>query len=52
MLTGPSASGKTTSVHCFARALKQQCTQAPVISLDNFIKRAGFYPRLPAVTLD
>ena len=28
MLTGPSASGKTTSAHCIARALQQQRPQA------------------------
>ena len=47
MLTGPSASGKTTSAHCIARALQQQGTPAQVISLDNFFKGAEFYPRLP-----
>ena len=44
MLTGPSASGKTTSAHCIARALQQQGTPAQVISLDNFFKGAEFYP--------
>ena len=52
MLTGPSASGKTTSAHCIARALQQQGTPAQVISLDNFFKGAEFYPRLPDGTLD
>ena len=51
MLTGPSASGKTTSAHCIARALQQQGTPAQVISLDNFFKGAEFYPRLPDGTL-
>ena len=52
MLTGPSASGKTTSAHCIARALQQQGIPAQVISLDNFFKGAEFYPRLPDGTLD
>ena len=52
MLTGPSASGKTTSAHCIARALQQQGTPAQVISLDNFFKGAEFSPRLPDGTLD
>ena len=52
MLTGPSASGKTTSAHCIARALQQQGTPAQVISLDNFFKGAQYYPRLPDGTLD
>lgn len=38
MLTGPSASGKTTSAHCLAKALVQQGTPAQVVSLDNFLK--------------
>ena len=38
MLTGPSASGKTTSAHCLAKALVQQGTPAQVVSLDNFFK--------------
>lgn len=52
MLTGPSASGKTTSAHCLANALKQKGTPAQVISLDNFFKGAEFYPRMPDGTLD
>ena len=50
MLTGPSASGKTTSAHCIARALQQQGTPAQVISLDNFFKGRSSYPRLPGGT--
>ena len=52
MLTGPSASGKTTSAHCLAKALTQQGTPARVVSLDNFFKGAEFYPRMPDGTLD
>ena len=40
MLTGPSASGKTTSAHCLAKALQKRGTPAQVVSLDNFFKGA------------
>ena len=36
MLTGPSASGKTTSAHKLAEELIRQGTYAHVVSLDNF----------------
>lgn len=52
MLTGPSASGKTTTSHKLAEALEQQGTPARVVSLDNFFKGSQFYPRLPDGTLD
>ena len=52
MLTGPSASGKTTSAHCLAKALQQQGTPAQVVSLDNFFKGEEFYPKMPDGTLD
>ena len=52
MLTGPSASGKTTSAHKVAGALEASGTPAHVISLDNFFKGAQYYPRLPDGTLD
>ena len=52
MLTGPSASGKTTSAHCIAKALVQQGTPARVVSLDNFFKGAQYYPKMPDGTLD
>ena len=52
MLTGPSASGKTTSAHCLAKALQQQGTPTQVVSLDNFFKGAEFYPKMPDGTLD
>ena len=52
MLTGPSASGKTTSAHKVAEALEASGTPAHVISLDNLFKGAQYYPRLPDGTLD
>lgn len=52
MLTGPSASGKTTTAHCLARELERQGTHAHVVSLDNFFRGAEFYPRMPDGTLD
>ena len=51
MLTGPSASGKTTSAHKLAEELIRQGTYAHVVSLDNFFRGAEFYPRLPDGTL-
>ena len=52
MLTGPSASGKTTSAHKLAEELIRQGTPAHVVSLDNFFRGAEHYPRLPDGTLD
>ena len=52
MLTGPSASGKTTSAHKLAEELVRQGTPAKVVSLDNFFRGAQYYPRLPDGTLD
>ena len=52
MLTGPSASGKTTSSHKLAAALERQGTPARVVSLDNFFRGAQYYPRMPDGTLD
>lgn len=52
MLTGPSASGKTTSAHFLAAELIRQGTPAHVISLDNFFRGAEYYPRMPDGTLD
>ena len=52
MLTGPSASGKTTSAHKLAEELERQGTPARVVSLDNFFRGAQYYPRLPDGTLD
>ena len=47
MLTGPSASGKTTTAHKLAAALRLRGTPAQVVSLDNFYKNLDCYPRLP-----
>ncbi|MGN0707027.1 MAG: uridine kinase [Faecalibacterium sp.] len=52
MLTGPSASGKTTSAHFLAREIARQGTPAQVISLDNFFLGTEHYPRLPDGTID
>ena len=52
MLTGPSASGKTTSAHKLAEELVRQGTPAQVVSLDNFFRGAQYYPKLPDGTLD
>ena len=49
MLTGPSASGKTTSAHKLAEELIRQGTYAHVVSLDNFFRGAEFYPACPTV---
>lgn len=45
MLTGPSASGKTTSSLKICEALKKDGTDSVVISLDNFYKELHEYPR-------
>lgn len=47
MLTGPSASGKTTSAHKLARTLRADGVPARVISLDNFFLGPSHYPLLP-----
>lgn len=47
MLTGPSASGKTTTANKIAAALQRSGTHAVVVSLDNFYKDIHEYPRLP-----
>jgi uridine kinase len=52
MLTGPSASGKTTTAHRLAEELARQGTPAQVISLDNFFLGAEHYPLLPDGTRD
>ena len=46
MLTGPSASGKTTTAHKIAAALTAKGCPSQVISLDNFYKNLDDYPRL------
>ena len=52
MLTGPSASGKTTTSHKLAAVLREMGTPAQVISLDNFFRGSEYYPRMPDGTLD
>ena len=47
MLTGPSASGKTTTAHKLAEALRLRGVVSQVVSLDNFYKNLNEYPRLP-----
>ena len=47
MLTGPSASGKTTTANKLAAALRGRGCPSRVVSLDNFYKNLDDYPRLP-----
>ncbi len=47
MLSGPSASGKTTTAHKLAEAIRERGSKAEVISMDNFFKNLNDYPRLP-----
>ena len=47
MMTGPSASGKTTTAHKLKDALLHSGTHAVVVSLDDFYKDIENYPRLP-----
>lgn len=52
LLTGPSASGKTTTANKLALALRSLGTAATVISMDNFFKNKADYPRLPDGRID
>lgn len=52
MLTGPSASGKTTTAHKLAQAITARGRHAAVVSLDNFFKNIEEYPRLPNGNVD
>lgn len=52
MLSGPSASGKTTTAHKLAAAIRAKGEKAQVISMDNFFKNLEDYPRLPDGTKD
>ncbi len=47
MLTGPSASGKTTTAYKLQEALSRSGIHAVVVSLDDFYKNIEDYPRLP-----
>ncbi len=52
MLTGPSASGKTTSAHKLKDALIASGTPSVVVSLDDFYKNIEDYPHLPDGSVD
>lgn len=45
MLSGPSASGKTTSAYKIALALRRHEKKAVVVSLDNFFRNMADYPK-------
>jgi uridine kinase len=45
MLSGPSASGKTTSANKLALELRQRGGAATVVSLDNFFRNVENYPK-------
>lgn len=52
MLTGPSASGKTTTAHKIAGCIAARGKRSVVVSLDNFYKDVKDYPLLPDGTPD
>lgn len=52
MLTGPSASGKTTTAHKLADCISAHGRHSIVVSLDNFYKNLCDYPRRPDGTPD
>lgn len=52
MLTGPSASGKTTTAHKIADCIAASGKRSAVVSLDNFYKEVSEYPLLPDGTPD
>ncbi len=52
LITGPSASGKTTTANKIKESLMQKGKKAQVISLDNFYKNINEYPRLADGTKD
>ena len=52
MLTGPSASGKTTTSNKIAEKLRTMGKNAQVLSMDNFFKNPECYPRLADGTKD
>ncbi|MEG2165035.1 MAG: nucleoside kinase, partial [Ruthenibacterium sp.] len=52
MLTGPSASGKTTTAHKLSAEVIARGGGSAVISLDNFFKNIEDYPRLSDGTVD
>lgn len=52
MLTGPSASGKTTTANKLAEKINAKGKCSKVISLDNFYKNFENYPKLPDGSTD
>lgn len=52
MLTGPSASGKTTSALKLTEELSRRGSGGTVVSLDNFFRSIEEYPRLPDGRID
>lgn len=52
MLTGPSATGKTTTSKKIAEKIRTMGKNAQVVSMDNFFKNPEFYPRLEDGTKD
>ncbi len=52
LITGPSASGKTTTAHKIKESLIEKGKKAQVISLDNFYRNIDDYPRLADGTKD
>lgn len=52
MLTGPSASGKTTSAMKLAEELVRRGRSGTVVSLDNFFRNIDEYPKLPDGRID
>ncbi|MBQ6897003.1 MAG: adenylyl-sulfate kinase [Oscillospiraceae bacterium] len=52
MLTGPSASGKTTTSNKIAEKIRTMGKKAQVLSMDNFFKNPEVYPRLADGTKD
>ena len=52
MLTGPSASGKTTTSNKIAEKLRTMGKNSQVLSMDNFFKNPEDYPRLADGTKD
>ena len=45
MLTGPSASGKTTTAHKLSAEIRRMGYESNVVSLDNFYRNIEDYPR-------
>lgn len=52
LLSGPSASGKTTTAYKISALLGERGIEAPVVSLDDFFIGVDSYPRLPDGTPD